>query len=106
MCEKGGLHTHQSAPDGLRCRLGTVVDLQLHEDAADVLLHGVFGDAEGGGDFFVGVASGDEGEDLAFARGDLGLGKAVLEALFDVGGQTALATSSLAFQVRGKLLRA
>ena len=86
-----GLDTEKAEADGFGGGLGAVVDVEFLEDAADVLFDGVFGDAEGGGDFFVGVATGDEGEDLEFAGGDVGSGEALLEASGDVGGE-ALAT--------------
>lgn len=54
-----------------------------------MLLHGVFADAQRGGDFLVGVALGDECEDFTFARGDLGFAEAVQEALLDFGRQAA-----------------
>ena len=71
--------------------MGAVVDVEFLEDAADVFFDGVFGDAEGGGDLFVGIATGDEGEDFEFARGDIGSGEAFLETGGDVGGEALAA---------------
>jgi hypothetical protein len=40
------LEHHQTAPDGLRNRLGTAGGAELREDGSDVGLDGVLGDAE------------------------------------------------------------
>ena len=86
-----GLDGDEAEADGFGGGLGAVVDVEFLEDAADVLFDGVFGDAECGGDFFVGVATGDEGENFEFAGGDVGSGEAFLESGGDVGGEALVA---------------
>ncbi len=64
-----GFDPHDPASDRLGGSLGPVTDAEFLEGVADVSLHGVLGDAEGGGDLLVGAAFRDQGENLAFRAG-------------------------------------
>ncbi len=50
----------------------SVGNLQLSEDVGDVVAHGVGADKQACGDLGVGVALGDQTEDVALAGGELG----------------------------------
>ena len=58
---------HEPGLVGVSCRLRSVPNIELGEDALDVCLYRSLADYEGFGDFGVGVPSGDELKDLLFA---------------------------------------
>jgi len=60
--------------------LGAVAHPQLAQDVGDVVLDRAFGDVEGSGDLAVGLALGDETQDVQFTVGeglDQGLGRSL-----------------------------
>src|SRR5579883_1345775 len=59
-----------TALGGFEDGAGAVADVELGEDAGDVVLHGALGDVEGARDLAVRVAGGEQAEDLALAGGD------------------------------------
>lgn len=59
---------------------GTVGDLELAEDVADVAFDGVLGDHELPGDLFIRMPDGDEAEHLPLARTEEGLESVLLAA--------------------------
>ena len=71
---------HQAAANRLGGGLGAVLNFQLGENAADVLLHRVLANAQLGGDRLVRIALRHQGKDFQLARRDLGLGLARVEA--------------------------
>ncbi len=58
---------HEPGLVGVGCRLCSVPNIELEEDALDVCLYRPLADYEGFGDFGIGVPSGDELKDLLFA---------------------------------------
>ena len=50
--------------------VGAAGEAEFVEDVAEVVFHGLVAEAEDGGDFLVGFAFGDEGENGMFARGE------------------------------------
>src|SRR5690606_24807297 len=80
--------------------VGAALDVELVEDVDQVVFDGVVAELQGGADFLVGLAFGDEGEHAAFLRGEGGelfvlLGAAVADhahdAGHDVGGEDGFA---------------
>src|SRR5829696_5238196 len=71
------------AADGESGRGGSALDIELGEDAGDVVADGLPADREGGGDLPVGVSGGEQPEHVQFARGQ-GEVPAVVD-LFRVG---------------------
>ena len=49
-------------------RLGPISDLKLREDVGDVVSHRLWAQDEVGGDVGIGLALGNQGEDLVFAH--------------------------------------
>ena len=61
------LQRHQPAPDTFHDRFGAALGAELGKDGGDVVLHGVFADAEGAGDRLVRKAGRQGAQDFAFA---------------------------------------
>src|SRR5438067_11121483 len=67
-----GISSDDSAPDGVDGRLDAVVDLELHQDVRDVVLHRLRADVELSRDLRVVLAVRDQLQDLDLAVGELG----------------------------------